>query len=332
MVIKVTQYLTILLYHYVRDLPNSPYPKIKGLLTKNFIGQLEYLLKYYRIIGIEECIKAFKGEIILPKNACHLTFDDGFIDHFITVFPILKEMKIYGSFFPPAKPILENKVLDVHKIHFILANTEEPKDLIKQIFNLLSDFRKDYDLPEDKDLFQKYANKSRWDPIEVTFIKKLLQYGLPDEIRNSICSDLFNNIVSDDEKAFSSELYMKLNQLKEMYEAGMDIGGHGYEHKWLGKLSENEQLEEIKQTYNFLQTIMEEKPKEWAFSYPRNSYNDVTISILKKFNCSLALTANPGLSIIDQSKSYIISRLDTNFFPYSESSEPNKWTKEILNS
>ena len=117
--IRIHQCLTIILYHYIRDLLNTRYPQIKGLLTSKFIGQLEYFRKYYTMVSMEDCINAYLGEVKLPKNACLLTFDDGFIDHYTTVFPILNKMEISGSFFPPAGVMLNNKLLDVHKIHFI---------------------------------------------------------------------------------------------------------------------------------------------------------------------------------------------------------------------
>ena len=118
------QQLTILMYHFVRELPYTRYPKIKGLLTSEFKNQLTYLETHYQFVTIEECIQAIYSNNTknLPKNAILLTFDDAYIDHFVTVFPILESKKIQGCFFPPAKAILNNDVLDVNKIHFLLAS------------------------------------------------------------------------------------------------------------------------------------------------------------------------------------------------------------------
>ena len=79
------------MYHYVRDFPNTKYPAIKGLLTNQFRGQLAYLKKHYTFVTIEDCLNSLYNETNLPANACLLTFDDGYIDHFVTVFPILNE-------------------------------------------------------------------------------------------------------------------------------------------------------------------------------------------------------------------------------------------------
>lgn len=51
--------LTIIMYHYVRDLFRSRYPQIKGLDISLFKGQLEYLKKNYNFVTIEQVISAF---------------------------------------------------------------------------------------------------------------------------------------------------------------------------------------------------------------------------------------------------------------------------------
>ncbi len=46
--------LTIVMYHYVRDLKNSRYPDIKGLDINLFKEQINYMRKHYHIITMEE--------------------------------------------------------------------------------------------------------------------------------------------------------------------------------------------------------------------------------------------------------------------------------------
>ena len=116
------------MYHFVRDLENSKFPRINALLDNEFVEQINFLNKNFNIISIDQCIDTLKSDESLPENSCVLTFDDGYIDHFNVVFPVLKKLKIQGWFFPPAEAILKNKVLDVNKIHFILANTHDKFD------------------------------------------------------------------------------------------------------------------------------------------------------------------------------------------------------------
>ena len=127
-------------------------------------------------------------------------------------------------------------MLDVHKIHFVLAALEDHKELGREILKLTNDFRRRFAIPSDEKLREESARPSRYDPPETVFVKQMLQWLLPQEVREQITSHLFGKYVSCDEGGFSQELYMQAPHLGEMLSAGMDIGGHGYSHAWLGKV------------------------------------------------------------------------------------------------
>ena len=153
----------------------------------------------------------------LPDNSLLLTFDDAYKDHFEHVFPILDELGIQGSFFPSAKAIQEHNVLDVNKIHFILASTEDKNQIISDIYHMMDKFRQEYSLEPNIYYDNKLkTEESRFDTNEVIFIKRMLQRELPEELRNKIVDFLFQKYVSKDEGSFSRELYMNIDQLKCM--------------------------------------------------------------------------------------------------------------------
>ena len=177
------------MYHYVRDLQNSRYPDIKGLDVSQFKKQISFFKEHFNPVTIEEVIAAYDKGYKLPENALLLTFDDGYIDHFTTVFPILQENKIQGSFFIPGKTFTENVLLDVNKIHFILACApidELYSDVLNNVVYLIEN--KEYTEKTREELIKEYAVANRFDPKEVIFIKRLLQAVLPEDIRNRISS------------------------------------------------------------------------------------------------------------------------------------------------
>ena len=49
---------SIVMYHYVRDLPYTRYPKIKGLLTSQFKEQLAYIERHYQFVTVNDCLNA----------------------------------------------------------------------------------------------------------------------------------------------------------------------------------------------------------------------------------------------------------------------------------
>jgi peptidoglycan/xylan/chitin deacetylase (PgdA/CDA1 family) len=323
--------LTSVMYHYVRNLPQTRYPRIKALLTDHFIGQLDYLQKHYSIISLESCIETFENHSELPPNSCLLTFDDGVIDNFVTIFPLLSQRGITGAFFVPGKPILSGIVTDVHKIHFILSTNHDTAKLVKDVFSEIDKYRHQdieetesedgnlsFDLPSNAELYAQLGTQYMgYDSADVGFIKRSLQKGLPGKMRSAIIDFLFEKYVSEDEKAFSAELYMSIDQIKLMRQMGMYIGGHGYSHERLGILSPSEQREDIVRSLELLGEIYGGEVGNWAMSYPHGSRNEKTVDLLKDYGCSLAFinensqSGNGGLDPLQ------LPRVDTIELPFS---------------
>lgn len=90
--------LTIVMYHYVRPIADSRYPQIKGLELALFKEQIQYFRENFHVITMEQVIDYLDGGDPLPDKAMLLTFDDGYIDHYRYVFPLLKEYGMQGSF------------------------------------------------------------------------------------------------------------------------------------------------------------------------------------------------------------------------------------------
>lgn len=319
--------LTIVMYHYVRDLVHSDYPRIKGLSTSLFEGQLDYINQHYTVIDIREVARAVSENVELPKNACILTFDDGLIDHYETVFPMLIERSITGSFYPSVTPITAHRIADVHKLHFILASEPEEATIKNQLFKELDIHRQSWKIKSNEELFGEWGKPSRFDNADAMFVKNICQFALPEELREIIINNLFRHYVSSDEKGFAENLYMNKTMLNEMISHGMTIGGHGYSHRWLSSLSKEEQEKEVKLTYQFLRDIYEVDNLEWVMSYPSGKYNKHTIELSKENQCVLGLTVNVELA--DINKPYELGRLDTNDLPKSKKADLSIWTQKI---
>jgi peptidoglycan/xylan/chitin deacetylase (PgdA/CDA1 family) len=312
------------MYHYVRDLKHSRYPDIKGIDISLFREQIIYLKKHYKFITMEMLIDAIDNNTSLPEKSVLLTFDDAYIEHFNLVFPLLDELKIQGSFFPPVKAITEHTVLDVNKIHFILASEKNKLKIITEIKHELNSFRKDYNLESDSFYYSKLGHPSRYDTADVIFIKRLLQVELEETLRKTITNNLFEKIVGIPEDSFSRELYMDIDQIKCMQRNGMHIGSHGFDHYWLGSLTRENQKIEIEKALTFLDQIGC-NTKQWTMCYPYGNYNDVTIELLKEYNCKLALTTEVNIADIQKYNKYTLPRLDTNDIPKDREDVINNW-------
>ena len=319
-----TMNITIVMYHYVRDLKHSRYSEIKGLDIFDFKEQIYYLKKHYNFITMEMLIDSIDNKSLLPPKSVLLTFDDAYSDHFNYVFPFLNNQNIQGSFFTPVKAITEHVVLDVNKIHFILAKEEDKSKIIKEIKYELNKFRDDYDLKSDLFYFQKYAESSRYDSADVMFIKNLLQVGLEESLRKIIVNNLFEKIIGINEESFSRELYMDIEQIECMNSNGMHIGAHGYDHYWLGSLTRENQKMEIEKSIEFLNQIHSDI-NNWTMCYPYGNYNESTIELLADYNCKLALTTEVNIVDLETNNKYKLPRLDTNDLPKNREMTTNDW-------
>ena len=303
--------VTVIMYHYVRDLRNSKYPEIKGLDNSLFLEQLNYIKKKYNVVRTEELIEALDGGKQLPQNAALLTFDDGYADHYQFVFPALKSAGFQGSFYIPAKAVIEHQVLDVNKIHFILAGITDKQKIIQDIILLLDAYRAKEDLHPFEVYYKKLAVPNRFDTADVIFIKRLLQVELPESIRREIVGHLFSEYVSESEADFAKTLYLSQEQIHEMQSTGMHIGCHGYNHYWWNRLSREELDNELNLSLNFLQAFGIDRHC-WTAAYPYGSYSLDVEKMLDDKGCKMAFTTEVGEATLNKHERLKMKRLDTN--------------------
>ncbi len=313
--------LTVVTYHYVRDLASSRYPSLTALDASKFDGQLDYITRHYQVVGLDLVRSVMKGQEQLPPNACLLTFDDGLIDHFTVVFPRLIERGIAGCFFPPVKAVKNRRVLDVHKIHFVLASDATPDAINRYIMDACDGARAGHDLPSREDLLADNWKASRFDSAEVRFVKNVLQKGLPEPFRSELVAQLFATFVTDREDAFSADLYMDDMQLRCMIQTGMEVGGHGAFHDRLGLMSRPEQEEEVRATQAFLAELYGHELGPWSIAYPYGSFNSDTLEILEGAGCVLGFTIEQEL-VQGFDSPLTLGRVDTNYLPFEWDAAP----------
>ena len=306
--------LYIVMYHYVRDLKHGRYPGIKGLDTELFKTQIEYLKNHFTIVRMEEVIAAVQGTYTLPEKSVLLTFDDGYVDHFGTVFPILESAgSLQGSFFIPGKILDTHQLLDVNKIHYILASADINK-LLPDMMGLLDHYRgTEFDYPSNEELFTTWAKANRFDTKETIFVKRILQTVIPEKLRNRISSDLFAKYVGITEEQLAYELYMSREQIRAMRRHGMFIGIHGYDHYWLGNLTVRKMQADVQKGLEVMGEFVD--TQHWVMNYPYGSYNEGVLEYIRTQGACLGLTTEVAVADFSQHDILALPRFDCNDFP-----------------
>lgn len=303
----------ISMYHYTRDLCHSRYPKIRGLDSSLFRHQIEFMKNNFNIITMEQVVEATEGRCELPEKAALLTFDDGYVDNYTFALPVLEEYGVQGSFFIPGKTFSTHTLLDVNKIHYILASAD--------ISQLMSDVKKEmdfyrgmeYDYASSEELYSEFAIEGRYDDKDTVFVKMMLQTVLPERLRGIISSKLFEKYVGISEEKMAYELYMTEEQIRLLKAHGMYIGLHGYDHYWLGHLSKEEMHRDIDLALDTLGEFIDRK--QWVMNYPYGDYNQDVIDYVQSQGACLGLSTDVRIANLDIDNRYALPRLDCNDFP-----------------
>lgn len=317
----MSQPLTIVMYHYVHERDRGDFGRLVGRSFEEFQGQLDYIERYHTVIGPDQFFDAVKHGRALPPNACMLTFDDGYRVHHAVVFRLLRERGLSGFFFPPARPVAEAVVLDVHKIHFALTSGTGHADIAQQLCDWIAGSASTFGLDSAAHYWQTYAKPSRFDPQETVFIKRVLQKGLPEAARTAAVDWLFRRFVARDEASLSVAFYMQVHELREMVGAGMYVGSHGYAHRWLDTLDEAGQSRDIELSLELLSSIGA-PTTDWIMCYPYGGQNPALVDLLRRRGCIAGLTTRVAVAALATDDPMLLPRLDTNDLPLTAHSEP----------
>ncbi|MEW5925075.1 MAG: polysaccharide deacetylase family protein [Candidatus Zixiibacteriota bacterium] len=267
--------IRVLMYHGVSDIKMPSF--YWTLLDKNeFLSQIAYIRKKYNVVGPEN-IYAGGNQV---GNSVVITFDDGLLNNFTTVLPVLRDNDLQAVCFVLPSLSEKNEMMWTDKLYVALIGLEQSVlDLSKFDLGV-------WELATDTD---KRADS----------IKKLLfkLKATPHSKRSEILNHVFNNIASGDIKDYDVFGLMSPAQIKELSETGQfSVGAHTNSHPILSTMTASEQEKEIKGGMD--------KLVEWGistipvFAYPNGraeDFNEETINILKKYGFKAALTTIDGL-------------------------------------
>jgi len=304
--------MRVVAYHYVRDVAPGVKPQLKAVGRQAFREQVRYLKRTGRIITAAELIDIIGRDAETGKNDTLLTFDDGYLDHWENVLPILEQEQVTGLFFVSTRAVWERKITETNKIQLVLGQGIETHKIIAALDELVDERRSKYELLDKNVYWHKFAQAGRFDNADVKYIKNMLQFALPEQVRGEIVDLIFEQYVGQSEREVADRLYMTPKQVKELGEAGMAVGNHGYNHRWLDKLRVEQQRREIEHAQQQLVQVGVSKTC-WTMCYPYGAYNQDTITLLKAMGCAAAFTTKGGEAMNSLAATrYEINRLDTN--------------------
>jgi peptidoglycan/xylan/chitin deacetylase (PgdA/CDA1 family) len=299
--------LYIATYHYVRDLPNTRFPNIKGMLLDDFRRQARELPDLFEMATVSSALEFLSGSYKPRRNLCLMTFDDGLKEHYAEVTPILAEEGMQGIFFLITSCLEEHVVAPVHMNHFLMASMDFDKYRVTFLDTVRS-----LGFDESSQMVDSAVSRHTYplDTLEVARFKLLFNFVLPPATRDLAVKKVFAEYLGD-ESEFSRELYLSWEQAREMQSAGMAIGGHTHDHRPLSTLTDRELNQDLARCWQLIQKNLDPQ-KYWPFSYPygkANSFSGKVIDLLRRlgFHFSLCTEKGKNLPGVDL---FAIRRLD----------------------
>jgi peptidoglycan/xylan/chitin deacetylase (PgdA/CDA1 family) len=305
----------VVMYHYVRDSAATAFPEIRALAPQLFEQQLDWLQTRYAVIDLARLEAALNGEEPLPPDAVLLTFDDGLIDHYDTVLPLLRARGLRGTFFLAHNASGESpRLLAVHKVHFLLAHmgAEAFGPAVLEACDAVSARR----VPS-----RQVLGADRWEEADIRAIKHLVSHELPFADAERGLEELFARHIGDS-AAFAKRLYLSAAMIHEMAAAGMTFGYHTRTHRMLARLSPDEQQQELHAGVEWIRALTGQTTV--PFCYPwggPHTYTRDTLRILRHSGYSLAFNTVRRRLTLDDNR-YELPRIDTRDLPPYTTAEP----------
>jgi peptidoglycan/xylan/chitin deacetylase (PgdA/CDA1 family) len=300
----------IVMYHYVRDSAATPFPSVRALPPALFEQQLDWLEREHTVISLDDLDRAIQGRATLPANAVLLTFDDGFVDHYEVVFPVLRRRGIRGVFFLSQQPYDDPpRVLGVHKLHFLLARLGAEAlavEVKRERAPLAAAAGAGHGTVFGSD---------RWERPDERSLKTLVHYELPLEEAERILDVLFARHLGS-EAAFARDLYLDESMIAEMAAAGQSFGYHTRSHRMLSRLSDAEQAKELASGVAWVAALTGQA--RVAFCYPwggPKTYTRQTVELLARCGYSVAFTSERRRADLARDGRFELPRIDTRDLP-----------------
>jgi len=238
-------------YHSISDneLPHIKYLyKIKS--KKDFIKDLDFLLKKYKPIDFWQLKKHINKEQIITKKSFFLSFDDGLRECYHTIAPILKQKGVPATFFLNSDFIDNKDLFFRYKASLIIDKIFDKNKINIQLLNKV-------------------------DPFSVEKIKKI-KYSE----RNNLDKIAQNIDLNFNDYLIKQKPYLSSQEIRSLISDGFAIGSHSIDHPKYQHLDIQEQVRQTKNSSDFICKKFNLDYKIFAFPFTDNKVSKEFFNII----------------------------------------------------
>lgn len=264
--------LSILIYHRVQPEIDPIFPD--DVTAERFDLQLRLLKQVFNILPLPEAIDRLKTGTLPARPAC-ITFDDGYADNAVHALPILQQHGLHATFFIATAYLNGGRMFNdtvIESIRRCQASQLDLSELGLGIHPLSSP-------------------QAKRQAIEAILPKvKYLEPDLREETVSAIGRETDNEPLPDG-------LMMTTAQLRQLHDAGMEIGGHTHRHPILARLDDKAAHDEIQTGIEWLERTLGNRIRVFAYpnGKPGHDYLPGQAEILRKLALSGAVSTRHGV-------------------------------------
>ena len=293
-------------YHYIRLDTHSAYPGIHPTTPDQLKNQLHELGRDFDFISLPTLRRLIQNQNMPEQDVCIITFDDGLREQYTLAAPLLDDMKIPAAFFINTSPLIQAKVLLVHKIHW-LRSVMKPAAFLEHCLQLLHAMGINYHTLhwDDAILRKQYL----YDDDETRKIKYLLNHGIDQSTVSTMIDKLFSQ--NTEESSFCQKLYMDKMQIVDLAQRH-SIGSHSHLHQPMTSLPPEKLDADLRQSKAHLTEITQQDI--FAISYPYGGPTAISWAVAQaaqKANYDIGFTMERAVNPTFQHP-LLFSRLSTN--------------------
>lgn len=262
--------LSILIYHRVLAQQDPLFPDESNAET--FDQQMRLLTRCFKIMPFSDAVESLRGGK-LPSRAACITFDDGYADNAEIALPILQRYGICATFFVATGFLNGGRMWNDTVIELI---RRAPGDILDLSQIRLGRF-------EIGTILQRRQ--------AIHFLLDKLKY-LPSESRQSAVEAMCALIPV----ILPRNLMMTSDQVRELHNAGMEIGGHTASHPILAKVENNAAYADIANGKETLEGIIGAAVRFFAYpnGKPGKDYLPDHVRMVKKLGFDAAVSTARG--------------------------------------
>jgi peptidoglycan/xylan/chitin deacetylase (PgdA/CDA1 family) len=264
--------LFVLIYHRVLNEPDFMRP---GEVDKQaFSWQMALLAKYFNVLPVSEALEKLKTNR-LPARAVCITFDDGYADNLLNAAPILKKYQLSATFFI-ASGYLEGGRMWNDSIIEAVRNMRQPE----------------LDLTDIELGQYTIATSEQKEAAAQAIIKKIKYLESSQRLHLSEhIAELSNNLPND--------LMLTHEQLKQLHQQGMEIGGHTVTHPIMAKLNASDALQEVTDNKKMLEQLLQTEIRYFAYpnGKPGSDYLPDNTDLIKNVGYHAAFSTQWGVAM-----------------------------------